>query len=199
MTVDTIFRLIAAAIIAGFCAVFFGKMISQQRQGMRPSLLKRGGKPLGVFVTELILKIFVLLIYTVQVMNIALDIHAGGVWLRAAGAVVGVTGLAIFAAAVRTMADSWRTEVPDGERPRLVVRGPFRVSRNPAFLGFDLMFAGVCAMFFNPLLAALTLGGIAMYHAQILQEEKYLITSLEDEYTAYTARVRRYFGTKKQR
>lgn len=110
-----------------------------------------------------------------------------------------MVGLALFAAAVHTMADSWRTEIPEGERPRLVVRGVFRVSRNPAFLGFDMMFAGVCAMFFNPVLSVLTLGGMAMYHAQIIQEERYLTVSLGAEYTAYAARVRRYIGTKRQR
>jgi protein-S-isoprenylcysteine O-methyltransferase Ste14 len=195
-TADTIFRLVAVAILAGFCAVFFGKMASQRRRGMRTSLLRRGDKPRGVFATELTLKAFVFATYTAQVVSICMGTHADCLPLRVAGAVVAAAGLGLFAAAVRTMADSWRTEIPEGERPRLVVHGVFRVSRNPAFLGFDAMFAGMAAMFFNPALLVLTLGSIAMYHAQILREERYLTATLGAEYTAYAARVRRYLGTK---
>lgn len=179
-----------------FFIIFFGKMAAQKWQGMRTGLLKRDGKSSAVFRTELVLKILVFLIYGAQIASIFCDTHIDCFWLRFSGAVVGIAGVAVFGLAVRTMADSWRTEIPENDRTELVTNGIFRISRNPAFLGFDLMFAGVAAMFYNPVLAALTVCCIVMYHLQIVQEEKFLKTAFGEPYIEYMGRVRRYLGTK---
>ncbi|MDR2890849.1 MAG: isoprenylcysteine carboxylmethyltransferase family protein [Alistipes sp.] len=215
MSENVIFQLAGAGILAAFFVIFFGKMAAQKRQGMRTSLLRRGGKSRRVFVTELTLKVLVFAVYGAQIASIALDTHADILWLRVAGAFVALAGVAVFGVAVRTMADSWRTEIPEGEtenrtevetanrtdngRTELVTRGIFRISRNPAFLGFDLMFAGVAAMFFNPVLAALTVGTAIVYHLQILQEERFLTATFGAPYTEYMARTRRYLGRRRPR
>ncbi len=196
MSADTIFRFAAAAILAAFFVLFFGKMIAQKRQGMRTGLLKREGKSPEVFRTELTLKIFVFLTITAQLVSIRLDTHADCLPLRIAGAFVGASGVALIGIAIGTMRDSWRTEIPENERTGLVTGGIFRISRNPAFLGFDLMFTGLAAMFFNPALAALTLACVVMYHLQILREEKFLTSAFGKPYTDYMNKTRRYFGTK---
>jgi protein-S-isoprenylcysteine O-methyltransferase Ste14 len=197
MNTELIFRLAGAGIIAVFFIVFFGKMAAQKRQGLKTSLFRRGDKPKKVFAIELTLKILVFATIGAQIASLLFDIHADGLPLRIAGAAVGAVGVAIIGVAIRTMADSWRTEIPEDKRTELVTGGIFRWSRNPAFLGFDLMFAGLAAMFFNPVLAALTVLSIVFYHLQILQEEKFLRSVFGTPYSEYMARTRRYLGTKK--
>ena len=47
------------------------------------------------------------------------------------------------------MKDSWRAGIPESDKTDLVTTGIFRISRNPAFLAFDLVYWGVLLMFFN--------------------------------------------------
>jgi protein-S-isoprenylcysteine O-methyltransferase Ste14 len=194
---NIIFQIAGVGILAVFFIVFFGKMAAQKRQGLKTSLFRRGDKPKKVFVIELTLKILVFATIGTQIASLLFDIHSGGLPLRIAGAAVGAVGVAIIGVAIRTMADSWRTEIPEDKRTELVTGGIFRWSRNPAFLGFDLMFAGLAAMFFNPVLAALTVLSIVFYHLQILQEERFLRSVFGTLYSEYMARTRRYLGTKK--
>ena len=103
-------------------------------------------------------------------------------------------GDAAFLCAVLCMKDSWRAGIPDKDRAALVTTGIYRYSRNPAFLGFDLMYTGVLLMYCNPLTAAFSLFAVIMLHLQILQEEKYLTATFGAPYQAYCRRVFRYLG-----
>lgn len=208
-----IFRILAAVILALFWGVFFARMIAQRRGGLDVGLLKRGTKSAVVFRTELAAKGSVFLATTAQIVSAALDWHTGNyLELRVMGVVVAFAGVTVFAIAVRTMAGSWRTEIPTpdtktGPRtdpetgPRtgaeasteLVTGGIFRLSRNPAFVGFDLMFAGLATMFFNPMLLVVSLAAIAMLDLQIRQEEKFLAATFGEKYTDYKTKARRYF------
>ena len=58
--------------------------------------------------------------------------------LRICGLVLMAAGTAVFIAAFRTLKDSWRAGIDEGQKTELVTDGVYRVSRNPAFLGFDL-------------------------------------------------------------
>lgn len=107
---------------------------------------------------------------------------------------VATLGGAVFLCAVLCMKDSWRAGIPDKDRTALVTTGIYRYSRNPAFLGFDLMYTGVLLMYCNPLTAAFSLFAVIMLHLQILQEEKYLTATFGAPYQAYCRRVFRYLG-----
>ncbi len=50
----------------------------------------------------------------------------------------------------------------------LVTNGIYQISRNPAFLGFDLLYIGTLLMFFNWILCFLTVFAVIMYHLQIV-------------------------------
>ena len=106
-------------------------------------------------------------------------------------------GDGIFLAAVYTMRDSWRAGIAQGQNTQLVHSGIYRYSRNPAFLGFDVMYLGVLLLCFNPLLLLCTLFAIAMLHRQILQEEAFLPTAFGEAYTSYCRQVRRYWGRRR--
>lgn len=82
-----------------------------------------------------------------------------------------------------------------GEETELVPWGVYRLSRNPAFLGFDLLYAGMAAMFFNWVLLAVSLFGVFMFHCQIVHmEEPFLTEAFGEAYREYRREVRRYFG-----
>lgn len=114
------------------------------------------------------------------------------------GITVGVLGVAAFAVSVLTMRDSWRAGVPKDENTELVTSGIYAFSRNPAFLGFDLIYIGILAMFFNVSLLIVTLLVIVLLHLQIVNvEEDFLLTTFGDDYLAYKKKVCRYIGRKR--
>ncbi len=54
------------------------------------------------------------------------------------------------------------------DKTELVTNGMYQISRNPAFLGFDLLYIGTLLMFFNWILCFLTVFAVIMYHLQIV-------------------------------
>lgn len=75
----------------------------------------------------------------------------------------------------------------------IVDSGPFGFSRNPLYLGMDLLFAGII-LWLNTLwgVPVLVLLLVVMHYGVILREERYLETRFGEEYRRYRARVRRY-------
>ena len=89
---------------------------------------------------------------------------------------------------------SWRAGIPDQDHTELVTYGIYLFSRNPAFLGFDLMYIGVMLMYCNLLTVPLTVFAIVMLHLQILQEERYLEETFGATYREYKRHTFRYLG-----
>jgi len=75
----------------------------------------------------------------------------------------------------------------------LVTGGPYKISRNPMYLGFTLIYLGV-AIWVNSLwpLLALPVILIVMDRGQIAREEAYLERLFGDEFRRYKSRVRRW-------
>jgi protein-S-isoprenylcysteine O-methyltransferase Ste14 len=132
---------------------------------------------------------------------------AGGLLLHGAWpaglvphAVSGPLGSAAVLAAVVLFLSSVRalriagTPVP-GDRPTtaIVRAGPFRYSRNPIYLSFSLLHAGV-ACWVNSLWLIVTLMPAAalMSFVVIPREERYLEARFPSEYLPYKAAVRRW-------
>ncbi len=84
---------------------------------------------------------------------------------------------------------------PDPGQPitAIVARGLYRFSRNPIYLAFTLLYAGL-ALVANALWPLALLPGVlvVMRRGVIDREERYLDQRFGDEYRAYTARVRRW-------
>ncbi len=95
------------------------------------------------------------------------------------------------------MKDSWRAGIQSEEKTTLIKKGIYKISRNPAFLGFDLMYIGLLIMFFNIVHLIFVVVAITLLHLQILEEEKFLINTFSDEYIDYKKKVNRYFGIKR--
>lgn len=118
---------------------------------------------------------------------------ASPLWLSVTGAAIGVAGIISFLLAVVAMRDNWRAGIDASQKTELVTHGIYHVSRNPAFVGFDLFYIGITAMFPNPVLIFFSLASIVVFHLQILQEERYLAQVFGREYTDYRRWVKRYF------
>lgn len=69
----------------------------------------------------------------------------------------------------------------------------YRISRNPSFLGFDLLYIGLLISFFNYIHLAFVVFAVVMLHLLILQEEKFLTATFGEKYVGYKRRTGRYF------
>ena len=189
-----IFQLIALLILASFYAIYIRKMILQKKKGIQTDQIAKGNKTGKLFKIEFIMKLATYSIVAVEIVSICLNTKFPFLWLRIAGIVLGIIGIIIFGIAVYTMQDSWRAGIPQKDRTKLIISGIFNISRNPAFLAFDLVYLGILFMFFNWILFLFTLWAIIMLHLQIKQEEKFLTTAFGDKYLNYKKQTRRYMG-----
>jgi protein-S-isoprenylcysteine O-methyltransferase Ste14 len=130
----------------------------------------------------------------------------GGAWLldrvwtlRIGPPLIELGGMVIFLAialigwAVLALVRSGNDPRPDRPDNALVESGPFRLSRNPIYLGFLLAAAGL-ALVWGTLWGWI---GVAVLHGVldrlvIAREEAYLAARFGAPYEAYKARVRRW-------
>lgn len=190
------FKIISIATLTVFYGCYFAKMPRQKMRGIRTDQLGRDKAGFAKFV-EITVKAAAVLAAVAEIISIFIGTSRCPADVRIFGAAMGVMGTILFIAAVRTMRDNWRAGVPETDKTELVTNGIFQISRNPAFLGFDLLDIGVLLMFFNPILCALTVFAVVMYHLQIVcVEEKFLLSAFGDGYMQYKKKVCRYFGRK---
>lgn len=189
-----VFQIIGFTILIAFYGCYFAKMLSQKKKGIQTDHLGKG-KVGPVKYIEVIMKITTHIVPIAEAICIVLNITALPAWARITGAVIGVAGLAVFTISVLTMRDSWRAGVSETDTTALVTGGIYQISRNPAFLGFDLVYIGILLMFFHWVLFALSALAALMFHLQIVNvEEDFLIASFGDEYIEYKKKVNRYLG-----
>lgn len=192
-------KIIAFALLGIFYAAYFGKKIAQKKQGIQTNQIGVGSKPKRVLRIERLMGAATLLVVPIEVLSIAvfpqwtlLSCLYDCPTLQWAGLIIAALGVAFFITAIRTMADSWRAGIPEKDRTQLVQTGIYRISRNPAFVGFDLVYIGLLIAFPNLLHAIFALFPMIMLHLQILQEEPYCRATFGAEYEAYCKNVRRY-------
>lgn len=188
------FQIAGGGILLLFYGSYLAKMFRQRTQGIRTDQLGRG-KAGAERLTEWGVKAAAWAVLAAEAVSLILNVHGSSTAVRILGGVLGAAGGVVFAMSVWTMGDSWRAGVPREDRTELVTGGIYRFSRNPAFLGFDLLYAGMALMFWNGILAGLSLFAAVMLHRQIVRvEEPFLRETFGAEYEAYRARVCRYFG-----
>lgn len=177
-----------------YYAAYFIKMSGQRKKGIQTTQLGIGKKAKRTVIIEKILQIVSILTVLVEVVSIIRNTGNGiSSALRLVGVIIAGLGTIIFITAMLTMQDSWRAGIAEKESTSLVTKGIYQISRNPAFLGFDLIYIGLCMAFFNVVLLLISLWGIVMMHLQILEEEKFLTTAFGTEYEAYRTQTGRYF------
>lgn len=184
---------LALVVLVLFYTVYFVKMLIQHKHGIKTRQIGRR-KEKDIHMVELLMSIATLAAPAAQLISIAFGWSCMPSGARFTGFLIGMLGDIIFLISVVCMKDSWRAGIPDKDKTELVTNGIYKFSRNPAFLGFDFMYAGVLLMYFNPLTAVFSLFAAITLHLQILQEKKYLTSVFGSSYTAYKSRVFRYLG-----
>lgn len=191
------FQVAGIAIMLVFYGCYFIKMISQHKKGIKTDQIGKGKVGFVKFV-EITMKVFTYLVPAVEIVSIILNTSFFDVPVRIVGVLVAVVGVAVFIISVLTMRDSWRAGVSKTDKTELVTKGIYKISRNPAFLGFDLMYLGILLMFFNLVLFEVSLFAMLMFHLQIVNvEEEFLLEAFGDEYLRYKKKVCRYIGRKR--
>ena len=209
-----IYRAIALGLMAVFYIIYLGKMFLQRLRGISTDQMgkqqKKGksndakgmaaySKSKKVIAIEIIMKIATYSLVAVEVISIikgdaALGYTGRGILLKVFGSYFGIVADALFFLSVWTMKDSWRAGINTAGDTKLVTKGIYGFSRNPAFLAFDLLYISILLMYFNWLLLGFTVFAMVMLHLQILQEEKYLPKLFGEDYLNYKKNTGRYFG-----
>ncbi|MFI5120656.1 MAG: methyltransferase family protein [Thermoanaerobaculia bacterium] len=110
-----------------------------------------------------------------------------------AGSALAVLGLAFGGWALGTFLMARTTPHPNHPVSALVTWGPYRVSRNPMYLGVSAGVAGIALVANTPwLLASLPFVWLALSRLVIDREEIYLERKFGEEYRAFKARTRRW-------
>jgi protein-S-isoprenylcysteine O-methyltransferase Ste14 len=109
------------------------------------------------------------------------------------GWVLAGAGVALAANAIVLFRRAGTSPVPIQPTTALVVRGPYRFTRNPMYVGLAALYAGI-ALLVNSLwpLLVLPVVLVVIRWQVIAREEAYLERKFGDAYRAYTARVRRW-------
>jgi protein-S-isoprenylcysteine O-methyltransferase Ste14 len=111
-----------------------------------------------------------------------------------AGSALALLGLAFGGWAFGTFLKARTTPHPNHPVSALVTWGPYRVSRNPMYVGVSAGMAGIALVADTPwLLAVLPLVWLALSRLVIDREEIYLERRFGEEYRTFRMRTRRWF------
>lgn len=187
------FQVSAIAILIAFYGFYIAKIIVQNRKSIKTNQMGMGNKPKKVLYIEKIMSLATVLTMIADVFSIfaAKDFPIAPV--RIAGIMLGILAVVFFAAATITMKNSWRVGIPE-EKTALVTNGIYKWSRNPAFVGFDLLYLSICLLFFNIPLFVISIWAAVMLHLQVLQEEEHMKKMFGEDYINYMEHTFRYFG-----
>lgn len=188
-----IYQITAILILLSFYTFYFAKMVIQKKQAIKTNQMGIGDKPRKVILVERIMSAATVLTCVADVLSIFALRSFLAAELRILGVVIGIVAVIIFASATITMKNSWRVGIPE-EKTSLITNGIYNWSRNPAFVGFDLLYASICLMFFNIPLLLVSIWAAVMLHLQILQEEEHMLKMFGKEYEQYKKHTLRYFG-----
>lgn len=190
-----IMKIITFFLMAIFYICYFVKMLSQKKQGIETDQLGKGKEGFIKFI-EITLKVLTYLLPVIQIISIFLYVD-NRYNLQIVGVIITSVGVIVFIMSVLQMKDNWRAGVQREDKTQLVTTGIYSISRNPAFLGFDMMYIGILCSFFNWYLCIVTLLALLFFHLQIVNvEEDFLMETFGEEYIQYKKKVFRYIGRK---
>lgn len=187
------FPILATLVLVLFYGIYFLKQLAQKRRGIQTRQIGQR-KEKTAHTVEMLMGIATISLPVAQLLSIAFGLSHLPANARFTGFCMGLLGDGIFLISVVHMKDSWRAGIPDRDKTELVTTGIYKVSRNPAFLGFDLQYIGVLLMYGNLLTLGFTIFAMLLLHLQILQEERYLKDTFGASYQEYQSRVFRYLG-----
>lgn len=190
------YKVTAILILITFYFFYFSKIVIQKKQCIKTNQMGIGKKPKKVLIIERIMSVATVSSFVVSVWSIFGVKRFLMTELRIVGILLGVMAVIFFAAATITMKTSWRVGIPE-EKTTLITNGIYLWSRNPAFVGFDLLYASMSLLFFNIPLVMVSAWAAIMLHLQILQEEEHMHKMFGADYEEYRKHTLRYFCRRK--
>ncbi|WP_410768275.1 methyltransferase family protein [Fontibacillus sp. BL9] len=168
-----------------------------KKQGIQAHVLGKKGKAGSTRIVETGVKIFSalwgILWFACSLGSlVGLTSFSTAGWVGWTGSVITAFGVLIFIIAMLYMKSSWRVGIDKTTETALVTDGLYRFSRNPAFVGFDLMFIGFMLMYPSTTNIGVGLCNLLLFHLLIRQEEKHLDQTFGVEYRKYAEATPRY-------
>ena len=188
-----IYQMIAVLLLLTFYTFYFAKIFIQKKQSIKTNQMGMGNKSKKVLLIERIMSVATVSVCIAGIISIFATKSYLPKGVRIAGVIMGILAILFFAAATITMKNNWRVGIPE-EKTSLVTGGIYRWSRNPAFVGFDLLYLSMCLLFFNIPLVLISVWAVVMLHLQIKQEEEHMYKMFGEEYNTYRKHTGRYFG-----
>jgi protein-S-isoprenylcysteine O-methyltransferase Ste14 len=125
------------------------------------------------------------------VMRAPMPVPSLGRWILAA--VFGLPGLALLVHAQLLFKRAGQSPAPWLPSPELVLRGAYRFTRNPMYLGMTLTTLGIAFVADDVWMVAAAFFGLVIVHLiAVVPEEAYLGEKFGEGYARYKAKVRRY-------
>ena len=119
--------------------------------------------------------------------------YTSGLWL-AAGSLLTVMGTSLIVSALAYFKLHRTPAQPHKPTRKIVVVGPYRYTRNPMYLGGNLILLGLSFLFYLPWVWGVFLVGLPINHwGIVLEEEKYLEKKFGKTYLNYKKSVRRWW------
>ena len=191
-------QILSLTLVFIFYFSYLIKNITLLKQKIKVNQLGKGNyKEKNIIKFEIILKILTVLMVFIQLFSIIIEdnwyIINIPLFIKIIGLVILLISNIIFIFSIITMKNNWRVGIPNNDNTNLITNGIYKISRNPAFLAFDLLYIGLSLVYPNPLNIIFTILLIIMFDRQIKYEEQYLLKTFKEKYQNYCEKVRRYF------
>lgn len=183
-------------ILTIFYFAYLLKALVLTTKGIKVNQMGYGKKSFRTIVVEKLLKAVTFLMVPLQLSAVfsflPLQIKTPET-VQNIGLVISICGTICFICAMLTMGKNWRAGIAAEDSTNFVKHGIYRISRNPAFCGFDLIYIGTLLVFPSVIHVIAVVLTIIMFHLQILEEEKFMESAFGTEYQNYKQKVGRYF------
>jgi protein-S-isoprenylcysteine O-methyltransferase Ste14 len=197
-----VFGIIQLAGLAAFIFPFISKTALLKAKGVKAFRLGRDKNGIRKYVE--VLFVFVFILWSVEIVfhstGMAANIFPWFVyirlfdtlWLKICGCVLIASGAVSAVLSLISSGDSWRVGVDDVNTGAMVTSGMFSWSRNPLYTALNIMSAGYFLVNGDVFFLCSMIVIAAMFHYQIIQEEKSLEAKYKEAYLEYKKKVRRY-------
>jgi protein-S-isoprenylcysteine O-methyltransferase Ste14 len=176
-----------------FESMFFVKniMLSKKLKGSVRGKNKEASISIILFAVTIIIAITSILSEYLNELFIPIPVLSND-YLIFLGMFLLLLNLIISFLALIQMRDSWRVGIKEDDKTDLIMSGIFKITRNPYFVSYIVLFLAYILLVANLLIIFSSLLAFISIHKMIMKEEKYLETLHGDKYLDYKKNVPRY-------